>query len=106
MMKAGHPTNIGTTRLRMTLESMLPTIDSMLSAMGEPLRRFPQALSLERAHLLTTCKQAVVSLLSVGPVRSPRGSFALCGERQETRQTSFPARRKPLLAKVQQRLSP
>ncbi len=106
MIKAGHPTNIGTTRLRTTLKSMLPTIDSMLSAMGEPLRMFSQALFLARAHLLTTCKQAVVSLLSVGPVRSPRGSFALCGERQEIRHASFPAQKTPLLAKVQQRRFP
>ena len=45
--------------------------------MGKPLRRFPQAPSLGlRAHLLTTCKQAVVSLraraLSEGVFRSLR----------------------------------
>lgn len=102
-MRASHETNVGTTILRTTFESILPIIDSMLSAMGEPLRRFPQALSLARVHLLTTCKQAVVSLPLVGPVRSPRGRFALCGERQEIRQVSFPARKTPLLAKVQQR---
>lgn len=57
-----------------------------------------------RAHLLTTCqRQAVVSLPLVGLVHSPMGSFALCGERQEIRQTSFPARKTPLLAEVQQR---
>lgn len=55
------------------------------------------------AHLLTTCKQTVVSLPLVGLVHSPMGSFALCGERQEIRQTSFPARKTPLLAEVQQR---
>lgn len=48
-------------------------------------------------------KQAVVSLPLVGLVHSPMGSFALCGERQEIRQTSFPARKTPLLAEVQQR---
>ncbi len=79
------------------------TEDLRRGAFGQPSVPF---LLSRRAHLLTTCKQAVVSLLSVGPVRSPRGSFALCGERQEIRQVSFPARRKPLLAKVQQRLFP
>lgn len=56
---------------------------------GVPLRRCPQAPSLARAHLLTTRKRAVVALRARA---LSEGDFALCEERQEIRQASFPAR--------------
>ena len=77
MKQISTPTmGFGTTRLG-TATGMLLIIShsSIPVLMGKPLRRFPQAPSLGlRAHLLTTCKQAVVSLraraLSEGVFRS------------------------------------
>ena len=82
-----------TTRQVTTRESMLINFVAIhcehAFGDGVPLRRFPQAPSLARAHLLTTCKQAVVALRARA---LSEGDFAHCDGRQEIRQASFPAR--------------
>ena len=77
MTQISTPTmELGTMKLG-TATGMLViiSVSTIPVEMGKPLRRFPQAPSLGlRAHLLTTCKQAVVSLraraLSEGVFRS------------------------------------
>ena len=105
-----HPVNLRNLHLHLTKNPFVSRLPHCaVLPLNLPLTNHipKEALSsplLARAHLLTTCKQqTVVSLPLVGLVHSPMGSFALCGERQEIRQTSFPARKTPLLAEVQQR---
>ena len=93
MTQISTPTmGLGTTRLG-TATGMLLIIShsSIPVLMGKPLRRFPQAPSLGlRAHLLTTCKQAVVALRARA---LSEGNFAHCDGRQGIQRASFPARR-------------